>query len=277
MSASFDSSPRVPSALRASMLIARSVLVEAIRRREIYAIVLVSVVVIGAVMTVDFFGLEGLEKFYREIALRVMSVASALAAIALATRQLPREFESRTIYPLLAKPVGRGAFLLGKLFGVLLAAGFCLAIFMGIYLAGVLYLGGFAAFASFPWVGFAQYVVLQMLLLLVLSTLGFLLSMLFNVDAAISMATVFYLMSPVVTTATTVLYDPVRSTAFEKGGLLFLAYAAPQLTLFDVSQRTVHEWAPLSPLVMGAVVAYGLAYSALYAGAAMLLFRRKPL
>ena len=58
---------------RAVGLIARSVLIEAVRRREIYVVVLLATLLIGALMSVDFFGLDGLTKFYREIALKVMS------------------------------------------------------------------------------------------------------------------------------------------------------------------------------------------------------------
>ena len=111
--------------MRNSLLISRTVLVEAVRRKEIYAIVLISLMLIAATMTVNFFKLEGLAKFYRETGLQIMSIATALSVIVLAARQLPREFESRTIYPLLAKPVSRFQFLMGKILGVLLAAAFC--------------------------------------------------------------------------------------------------------------------------------------------------------
>src|SRR5690606_19496912 len=126
--------------LRSIWLIARSVLIEAVRRKEVYAVVLISLLLIGALMTVDFFRLEGITKFYSEAALKVMSAATALTVIVLAARQLPREFEARTIYPLLAKPVGRVTFLLGKLLGILLAAAFCLGMFMTVYIIGIWYL-----------------------------------------------------------------------------------------------------------------------------------------
>ncbi len=83
--------------LRAIGLIAKSVLIEAVRRREVYAIVLVSSLLIAAVLAMDFFELEGLSRFYREVALKLMGVATALTTIVLSARQLPREFEQRTI------------------------------------------------------------------------------------------------------------------------------------------------------------------------------------
>ena len=105
------------NSLRPIVLIAKSVLIEAVRRKEIYVIVLAASLLIGAVMTVDFFDIQGLTKFYREIALKIMGVATALTVIVLAARQLPREFENRTIYPLMARPISRMTFISGNLAG----------------------------------------------------------------------------------------------------------------------------------------------------------------
>src|SRR5690606_30837975 len=51
-----------------------------------------------------------------------LSLSASFAAIlvaAFASRQLPEEFENRTLYPLLAKPISRGEVLMGKFLGVL--------------------------------------------------------------------------------------------------------------------------------------------------------------
>jgi ABC-type transport system involved in multi-copper enzyme maturation permease subunit len=258
--------------MRKARLIARSVLIEAVRRREIYVIVLVSVLLIGSVMTIDFFQLEGLTKFYREVALKVMSFATALTVIVLAARQLPREFETRTIYPLLAKPVGRLTFLCGKLLGVMLAAAFCFGLFMAVYLAGALYLGG-----RIPWALFAQYIYLQMLLMLILATLSFWLSMVVNLDAAITMGFLFYGASALLTTAVSILYDYVGLAG--KVLLVLVNFVVPQLSLFDLSAKAVHAeaWPPVGWTPMLVLTAYGLFFAGLYFLLAMITFRRRPL
>jgi len=259
--------------LRSPWLIARSVLIEAVRRREIYAIVLVTVLLIGAVMSIDFFNLKDLHKFYREVALRVMGIATALTVIVLASRQLPREFQNRTIYPLLAKPVGRMAFLAGKLLGVMMAGAFCLGLFMSVYLAGALYLG-----QPVPWVLFLQYVTLQLAGMLVVATLCFWLSMLMNLDAAITIGAIFYFTSSVISSVISNLYD--FADEFGRMGMTAMNYAIPQLALFDLSEKTVHAgemWPPLSAWSMLAVLAYGFVWSALYFSLALAWFRRRPL
>ena len=69
---------------RAIWLIAKSVLIEAIRRREIYSVIFIALMLIALIMTIDFFHLSGLSKFYREVALKIMSAATALSVVVLA-------------------------------------------------------------------------------------------------------------------------------------------------------------------------------------------------
>lgn len=253
-------------------LIARGVLIEAVRRKEIYAIVVASLLLIAGVMVVDFFRLEGISKFYREIALKIMSSATAITTIVLAARQLPREFEHRTIYPLLAKPVSRSRFLLGKLLGVMLAAMFCFGLFMAVFVAGSYYLK-----AVIPWGLTLQYVYLQMLMMLVLATLSFWLSLVFNLDAAITTGLLFYATSAVITTATSFLYDWVSEIG--RVVLIVLNYVLPQLTLFDLSAKTVHAeaWEPLKAVVLFDLTAYGMVFVLLYGLLAYAWFRKRAL
>jgi len=252
--------------------VARTVWIEAIRRREIYTVVLVSCLLILVTMGLDFFQLEGLNKFYREFALKVMSASTALTVIVLACRQLPREFESRTIYPLLARPIGRNAFLFGKLLGVWLSAGFCLGLFMGVFMAGMRILGG-----DVPWPMFIQYVYLQMAMMLILSALGFALSMLFTVDAAMSIGVLLYALGATLSSILTYIYD--QTSPLGQAVLSALTYLVPQLMLFDLSEKTVHAevWEPLSFATLSALTGYALVFTGVYLGGAVLLFRRRPL
>ncbi len=260
--------------MRSVWLIARSVLIEAVRRKEIYAVVLVSLLLIGALMTVDFFGLPGLSKFYSEAALKVMSAATALTVIVLAARQLPREFEARTIYPLLAKPIGRASFLLGKLLGVMLAAAFCFALFMTVYVVGIFYLD-----APFHWGLWAQYVYLQMLMMMVLAALSFWLSLVVNLDAAITLAAVLYGLSTILNNAISFLYHEGELGTGAKSALTVLNYGLPQFTLFDLSEKVVHAdvWTPLRSGVIGQLTLYAGAFSLLYLAFGVFCFRRRPL
>ncbi len=258
--------------MNAIRLIAKGVLIEGVRRREIYAVVLVSVLLIGAVLTVDFFDIEGIEKFYREVALLVMSFATAATAVVLAARQLPREFENRTIYPMMARPVSRLQFLLGKLSGVLLATLFCLAIFMAVYVAGTLWLGH-----RIPWALFGQYVFLQLLMMTIVATMSFWLSMVLNLDAAISIAAVLYLSASVLSSLVTYIFPDL--TTVGRYLLTAFVYLVPQLQIFDLSAKATHgtDWPPLSLATMAMLTAYAAVYSSGFVGLSLLAFRRRSL
>lgn len=258
--------------MRPVRLIAWSVLVEAVRRKEIYAIVLISCLLIAGIMSIDFFGLRGLSKFYCEVSLEIMSTAAALTTIVLAARQLPREFENRTIYPLLAKPISRATFMLGKLTGVMGASAFCFALFMLVYVGGALYMG---SRVSVPLL--LQFIYLQLLALLILATLSFWLSLWLNLDAAITLGAILYFAASIIMTSISYIYDLVGWAG--KIALKCALYIIPQLRLLDLTEKVVHSdvWHPLATSTMAALTAYAAFYSAVFFGLAYLAFRRRPL
>jgi len=253
-------------------LVARTVWLEAVRRRDIYAIVMIACLLFAVVMSLDFFQLEGLNKFYREFALKFMSTATAITVIVLSARQLPREFETRTIYPLMARPLSRFEFLLGKLLGVWFTSLFCFALFMVVFLFGMLYLR-----ADLQWGIFLQYLYLQALMMGILAALGFVLSLLCNIDAAIAFASLLFFLGSTMASMVNMIYT--LSTPAIKWILIVLTWLTPQLFLFDLSEKTVHSdiWSPIPASVIGSLSLYALLFISVYFSITLLLFRRKAL
>lgn len=262
-----------------------------------YVIILLVVSVILLTGSVKFFGFEGMSKFYREVSLKIMNIATALMVIVLAARQLPREFENRTIYPLLAKPVSRTAFLAGKFLGVMLAGIFCYFIFIVLFLAGMAYLG-----ISLSWGLFLQGIYLQILAFLIVASLSFMLSLIFNIDAAITVSLLVFLLGGTVSSAIDYIHNYVKqfgsislgSMSVSVGDVLMriLNYGVPQLSLFDLTGKVVHatelkttaeqvteitRWTGIPAWVLGALTLYALAFSGVYLLIAHLLFKRRPL
>ncbi|MCA9429683.1 MAG: ABC transporter permease subunit [Candidatus Omnitrophica bacterium] len=275
--------------MRSIWLIAKSVLIEAVRRKEIYVIVLMAVGVILMTGTVKFFGYEGMNKFYRDVSLKIMNITAALTVVVLAARQLPREFEKRTIYPLLAKPVGRSTFLAGKFLGVVLAGAFCYALFVILFLGGMKFLG-----ATLNWGLFTQTVFLQMLALCVVAAMAFMLSLLFNVDAAITVTVLVFALGGALSAAIDYIYDSMRTvipftapwidghwyaTSLGDVFMRFLNLAVPQLTLFDLSGKLIHEnvWGPVPTWVILQLTLYAGVYLLLFLGVSQILFSRRAL
>src|SRR5207247_2976360 len=56
----------------------------------------------------------------KDVSLRAISIFTSLLAIVATARLLPQDLEDRTLYTILAKPVPRFEYVLGKIAGVLL-------------------------------------------------------------------------------------------------------------------------------------------------------------
>lgn len=73
-------------------------------------------------------------KLLLNVQITSLTLFSSMAMVFFMAPALPREIEERTIYPVLAKPVGRSVYLQGRLLGALAfgLAGICLASFLGL-------------------------------------------------------------------------------------------------------------------------------------------------
>ena len=70
----------------------------------------------------------------KDISLGAMSVFTSLLAILATANFLPKDMEDRTIYTILAKPVPRFSYLLGKLTGIMLLLGLSILLMTGMFL-----------------------------------------------------------------------------------------------------------------------------------------------
>src|SRR5690606_16262638 len=137
--------------------------------------------------------------------------------------------------------------------GVMLAAAFCFFLFMLVYVAGSGWMG-----SPIPWALFLQFIYLQLLMMLVLATLSFWLSMIVHLDAAITIGAILYAAGSILMTMTSFIYDHVPKAG--RIVLIALTYIVPQMPLFDLKKKTIHAefWGPLDMTTMLMVTAYGL-------------------
>ncbi len=116
MSATTQSGMRIPTTVDSIRLIARGVILESIRRQEFYALIVVCLVyiLIGGVTMVVGIENPSTGTFLLNLGMSfAWYIAMALTLIT-AARQIPKEVENRTIYPLLGKPLSRSSYILGK-------------------------------------------------------------------------------------------------------------------------------------------------------------------
>src|SRR5207247_7047387 len=100
--------------------LARNTLTELTRQKVFYVLLIFALVLIGSSVFMARFTFQQEFQILKDISLGAMSIFTSLLAIVAAARLIPQDVEDRTVYTILAKPVPRFEYLLGKLLGVLL-------------------------------------------------------------------------------------------------------------------------------------------------------------
>lgn len=109
------------------------VLKEMYRRKDFYVLFVLTALITILAGGATFFDDEKITGYLKEICLLLIWVATLVVTLTSAARQIPAERESRTIFPLLAKPVTRLQVILGKFVGCWLAAGLMVVIFYAFF------------------------------------------------------------------------------------------------------------------------------------------------
>jgi hypothetical protein len=95
-------------------------LTELTRLKIFYVLLLFALFLIGSSIFMARLTFQQEFQVLKDVALGSMSIFTSVLAIVATARLIPQDLEDRTIYTILAKPVPRSEYLLGKLAGVLL-------------------------------------------------------------------------------------------------------------------------------------------------------------
>src|SRR3989440_9403486 len=109
------------------------------RQKVFYVVLIFALFLIGSSVFMARFTFQQEFQILKDISLGAMSILSSLLAIVATARLIPQDIEDRTVYTILAKPVPRFEYLLGKLFGVLLLLAISVALMSALFVI-VLYL-----------------------------------------------------------------------------------------------------------------------------------------
>jgi ABC-type transport system involved in multi-copper enzyme maturation permease subunit len=114
----------VPSTLDCLLLVGRGVLIETIRRKEFYVLLIFMAIYMTGILIAGIVGIENEQTlvFLLNLGISFAYLSAHVLAILTAARQIPFEVDNRTIYPLLAKPLSRPNYILGKWGATTLAA-----------------------------------------------------------------------------------------------------------------------------------------------------------
>lgn len=251
--------------------VATVVIKELYRRKDFYVLFILTAVLTLVAGSVNFFNDDRIVRYVKEVCLLLIWIASLVVAITMAARHIPMERESRTIFPLLAKPITRTEVLLGKFLGCWLACWLALALFY-------LFFGVICLTREKEWLvlNYVQAMLLHGFMLGIVTALALLGSLIF---AAPSSTTTILL---IVCTSILMVGRHLNKVAVQQPEpqqtlLTAVYYVIPHLELFDVRDLIIHNW-PLVPwgICLGALL-YASAYTAFFLAVACLVFRRKVL
>ena len=253
--------------------VAGVVIKELYRRKDFYVLFILTVLITGLMWSMNFFNDEHIVRFVKELCLLLIWIFTLVIAVTTAARQIPVERESRTIFPLLAKPFSRWQVLVGKFLGCWAASGIALVVFylfFGIVSASREHTLPFGAYFQALWLHW------QMLgIVITMTLLGSVL-----LSFAANLTIVFIVVVGILFAGGHLHLIASRMREPFSSFLAVLYFLIPHLELFDMRDLIIHNWAgrDLPPWldVLGATI-YGLCYMCFLLIAACLVFRRKAL
>ena len=205
---------------------------EAIRRKDIYVMLILSGIIIVVTGIFNAFDVPELRKFMMDVSLSIVNIFTIIVAVLVSARQLPYELEHRTLYPMLAKPVGRFQFLMGKfvgtmelssaaLFTFLAVAGFVFIVF-GIPLGGM----------------FFQYIYLRWISLFLICSMTLCLSLVLTHAANVTISLLLCIGASLFTRTVIIVHDSL--SPWQQKLITAAYWVFPHLDLFDASKRVIH-------------------------------------
>lgn len=235
--------------------LARGVVLESIRRKDIWVVAILGFIIMLSAGALGFFGMRGLEMFAKDLGITVLGLFGTIVAILTSTRMMPDEIKNRTLYPLLSRPITRFDLLFGKFIGSVLVSWAAFLILAALTSVALLMFG-----VQFEAI-MAQYLVAKMMGFVVVCAIGVMFSVMMTPSAAATMAFVLAFGSGMMVRALTMAGTTAPDSMIPV--LQTLNAILPQIGLFDLGQRAVNEgWSPVPLWVMASLFAYMAAYSA---------------
>ncbi|MGZ5467666.1 MAG: ABC transporter permease [Candidatus Aminicenantales bacterium] len=205
-------------------------------------------------------------KIIKDVGLASISLFGVLMAILIGTGLVYKEIDKKTIYTLLAKPLHRAEFILGKFLGLVLTlfvmTGAMALIFLAIVYAHTLRIEG-GLLVAIAYI-FVELVLITAVAILFSSFSTPILSSLF--------ALAFYLIGHL-SWGLELLIKKMRPGA-GKAVVRGLAMILPDLENFNFKTEVVHGL-PIPPGIFLSSFLYGVCYTAFILGLAVLIFRRR--
>jgi len=248
------------------------VIKEMYRRKDFYVLFVLTALITLMTGSATFFNDDKIVGYLKEICLLLIWVASLVIALTTAARQIPAERESRTIFPLLAKPVTRWQVILGKFVGCWLVSGMAIVVFYVFFGAVVGSREHAWPLAQYLQAGWLHWLVLGVVIAMVL--LGSVVFSAPSVNVTIS----FIAVSGILTMGSQLHKVASRMTEPSQTIVTCIYFLLPHIEWgFQYRDLILYERPLIAWLDIAAASAYWVACMAVFLTGAWVAFRRKTL
>jgi ABC-type transport system involved in multi-copper enzyme maturation permease subunit len=252
------------------IILARHSFTEVIRKKDFYVFLIFLTALIMFFYHESFFKVADISRYLKDIGFSLITLFTAIIAVTFSAKQIPSEIESKTVYPLLAKPVSRNQIVLGKFLGGLFISIFSFTVFFALYAVAISLKGERTSLLLL-----LQAYAFSVYLFSMLSAIAIFLSLFLTLSANISITLLTDLLSS--------WYNGMLRDALVSGEsplpilYNFFYCLLPHFEFYDIKIRLVHLWDPLPFWVFASVSGYTLLYVFIILAIACFCFRRKNL
>lgn len=120
--------------MRSIIVIALNTFRENLRDKILYSLLIFAALLMGASILLGALTIAEQEKIIADMGLASINVIGVIIAIFVGIGLVSKEIERRTIYTILAKPISRSQFILGKYLGLVITLGVNLVIMFDVFL-----------------------------------------------------------------------------------------------------------------------------------------------
>lgn len=239
---------------------------ESVRDRVLLALIVLALVVMAGAKVIQPVAMGEAEKIIKDLGLSAITLFCVLIAILVGGRIVYREVEKRTIYLILARPVRRLEFILGKYFGL-----------MGVLLVSLVIMTfGFYAILFISRVPASLYLLWAVVMTGFELALVTAVAVLFSTFVTPIAGAVFTFMVYFIGHSTYLLKQLAAMSPSPVIKILgvFLYYVLPNLSNFNIRGEVVHG-VPLNPQALAFSALYSLVYSGTLLLLSVAIFNRK--
>lgn len=252
--------------MRSLVVVAGNTFRETIRDKILYNLVLFAILLIGASVLLGTLTIGEQSRIVNDLGLAAINLVAVIIAIFVGIGLVTKEIERRTIYTILARPITRVQFILGKYLGLGLIVAVNIAIMFTMFLATI-WISGNAIYGSlFQAVG----------LILVETLLVMAVAMFFSTFSSSTLSATMTLGLYVIGHLTSDLKGIAEKSENQltEAVMTALYYLCPNLELLNIKGQAA-AGVQVSFAYQSLATVYGLFYASLLLAAACVIFQRR--